>query len=255
MRIRCTLTGHRFDETEAEQERSEDGDKVVIVTKEYDVCIRCGQRSLNNETKEVTSTAAGADTTETESTDTSQSDMTEPTEPEDAGIILEDDGEDTTAEATEEWPEQDDTGDEQPASPTEDWPEHETADQGAADAQPDGEQQGEAPPATESWPDHDGEDEGIPASSPAGEDADVDYVGLTPTSDESTTNVDPDELTFEKETAAPTVEDTGRPTQTMDPVCPARGFADSGGHGSLRRGDICPECLDGYLTVDEEHNK
>ncbi len=41
----------------------------------------------------------------------------------------------------------------------------------------------------------------------------------------------------------------------MTLVCPECGFVDDAGQGSLRRGDICPECLSGYLRASEERNR
>lgn len=259
MGLRCSLTGHRYEEIEAEQEREEDGNKVVVITKEYDVCSRCGQRRLNNETKEVTSTVTeDPEATATQPEAAADTFGEDPAEPEDAGIILDgDDGDPADPEANEptDWPEQADQTPADTASAEDSWPEAEdSTPQSAADDRP--EKPTDPSPAAETadpWPDHEGEDEGVPASSRRTEDAEIDYVGLTPTRDDAAPA--PEELTMEKASEAPSAEDAGRLTDTMDLVCPACGFVDTDGHGSLRRGDICPECLDGYLTVDGEHNK
>lgn len=234
MGLRCSLTGHQFDETEVEREREQRGDEVVVITKEFDVCSRCSTRSLRSENKEVTSTgteSAGEPATPPEPEEESPSMLdAEPEEPEDAGIILEDD---EPAEQTDE------------SDETTEWPDRE---------QPaDSDEQPEAEP--DSWPEHETDDEGIPATETRTENADVEYVGLTPTREGQHTESGEEDSTIERSAAAPTVDDAGRPTETMDLSCPACGFVDSGGHGSLRRGDICPECLDGYLAVEGEHNK
>lgn len=265
MGIRCSLTGHRFEETEVERERDEDGDKVVITTKEYDVCLRCGQRSLNNETTEVTSTSPDTQSEadiQPDRTEPTPEEMASPAEPEDAGIII-DDGADTestttgqTADATATWSDEEQPAEDQsqPADPSEPTSEadQQTDENWPAPDQSDDDQQATEPTP---WPEHEGDDQGVSADSPGGDDADVEYVGLTPTSDGTAQSSPSKETPLEKATTAPAGEDTAGPSRTMDLVCPACGFTDDGGHGSLRRGDICPDCLDGYLTADGEHNK
>lgn len=264
MGIRCSLTGHRFEETEVEQEREEEDGKVVLTTKEYDVCLRCGQRSLNNETTEVTSMdpETQSDDSLPDSTETVKEEPATPAEPEDAGIILEDSADEPAAPGsdTDSASEQTQPADDHPQSSETPWPEHDdpTEQHDGADTNwPTPDQPKAEQPTTEPtpWPEHEDDDEGISAHSPGGDDADVEYVGLTPTSDATAQPDDPEEIAAERETATPAIEDTGSPSRAMDLVCPACGFIDGGGHGSLRRGDICPECLDGYLAVDEEHNK
>ncbi|WP_336000956.1 DUF7093 family protein [Halorientalis halophila] len=63
MAIKCSLLGHKFDGTQVEEEREEEGSEVVITIKEVEICDRCGKRRVVSENKEVTSLAAssGAD--------------------------------------------------------------------------------------------------------------------------------------------------------------------------------------------------
>ena len=58
MAIKCSLLGHRFDGTEVEEEREEQGSEVVITIEEIEICDRCGERRVISENKEVTSLAA-----------------------------------------------------------------------------------------------------------------------------------------------------------------------------------------------------
>ncbi len=246
MALRCSLIGHKYDEQEIEREREERGDEVVIITKEYDVCALCGERTLVSESKEVTSdqpaeeSSASADMASTEP-DTPASDTSPAAEPadtdapsaeEDDAVILDDD--DATAE-----------------SEPPDWPATDAAGDSGDDAEP------------QPWPEPEGTDEGFDATSPsAGESPDVDYVGLQPsaegteTADEASGElINPSDQEATTISAGPSPDETPRPTEDMELVCPECGFTDTEGHGSLRRGDICPECLNGYLAAAEEHNK
>ncbi|MDG5778598.1 hypothetical protein VB773_00925 [Haloarculaceae archaeon H-GB2-1] len=54
MALKCSLLGHRFEETEVEREREEQGSEVVISIKEFEVCDRCGETRVVSENKEVT---------------------------------------------------------------------------------------------------------------------------------------------------------------------------------------------------------
>jgi hypothetical protein len=77
MGIKCSLLGHRFDDTTVEREREEDGTEVVITIKELETCQRCGETRVVSENKEVTTLETPDDDFE-EQTDTA--DDTEPSE-------------------------------------------------------------------------------------------------------------------------------------------------------------------------------
>jgi len=56
MSLKCSLLGHRFDESAVEHDREEDGSEVVIVTTELEACSRCGETRVVSENKEVRTT-------------------------------------------------------------------------------------------------------------------------------------------------------------------------------------------------------
>ena len=58
MSLKCSLLGHRFDESAVEHDREEDGSEVVIVTTELEACTRCGETRVVSENKEVRTTEA-----------------------------------------------------------------------------------------------------------------------------------------------------------------------------------------------------
>ena len=57
MGLRCSLTGHKFGESEVERDREERGEEVVVTLREFKTCVRCGERKIVTENKEVTSLA------------------------------------------------------------------------------------------------------------------------------------------------------------------------------------------------------
>jgi DNA-directed RNA polymerase subunit RPC12/RpoP len=61
MSLKCSLLGHRFDESAVEHDREEDGSEVVIVTTELEACTRCGETRVVSENKEVRTTEAPDD--------------------------------------------------------------------------------------------------------------------------------------------------------------------------------------------------
>jgi hypothetical protein len=104
MSIKCSLLGHRFDETSVERDREEDGSEVVITITELETCSRCGETRVVSENKEVTTMETpdaagdvddGSDEVETEDDQLSDYDP----DGDDAEILGEDDSEDN-AQAT-----------------------------------------------------------------------------------------------------------------------------------------------------------
>lgn len=53
MSLWCSLLGHRFEGSEVEREREERGDEVVTVSREVELCSRCGARRVVSENTEV----------------------------------------------------------------------------------------------------------------------------------------------------------------------------------------------------------
>ena len=61
MSLKCSILGHRFDETAVERDRQEDGSEVVITITELETCTRCGETRVVSENKEVTTLETPAD--------------------------------------------------------------------------------------------------------------------------------------------------------------------------------------------------
>jgi len=61
MSLKCSLFGCKWDETEVEREREEDGSEVVITIRETETCKRCGDIRVVSENKEVTTLETAAD--------------------------------------------------------------------------------------------------------------------------------------------------------------------------------------------------
>ena len=53
MSLKCSILGHRFDETAVERDRQEDGSEVVTTITELETCTRCGETRVVSENKEV----------------------------------------------------------------------------------------------------------------------------------------------------------------------------------------------------------
>lgn len=244
MGVRCTLLGHDYGDSEIEREREESGDEAVVTIREVRICDRCGDRSVLSENKEVTSAAPPADDGQPESTA-----EPEPTEPPPATV--------EEGEAPERDPETDDgviLEDDEDEEPAErqygEWPDAED-DHGSAEADPRAGVDSQA----QDWPDAPGDDEGYDATAPDGEEPDVEYP-RTPEDqadleadsgggDEPTRPGADSDLQRAGEAPAP----TGPPSEATELHCPACGYRDPTRDGSLREGDICPECKQGYLAA------
>ena len=61
MSLKCSILGHRFDETAVERDRQEDGSEVVTTITELETCTRCGETRVVSENKEVTTLETPAD--------------------------------------------------------------------------------------------------------------------------------------------------------------------------------------------------
>ncbi|MFD1598717.1 DUF7093 family protein [Halobellus rarus] len=132
-------------------------------------------------------------------------------------------------------------------------------------------------PSADRWPDHDGEDEGYDATVEANEDVELSGNGLTP---EVNGRADLDEsgersvqgVAVERERPAdgrsdsdPDASDEGFiragesttlesdvPDDHIEFYCPNCGHARTAGASSMRAGDICPECKQGYIAEREQ---
>lgn len=252
MGLRC-LVGHDYGTPETEQERSDEGDEVVVTVREYKECNRCGHRQLISENTEVKSSTtsdsvvAANEEPQSGASITDESDEFEDmSAEEDDGVILDD--EDPSERGRGEWPEKET---EQAAADTD---EEESAESGeTADSDSD---------EGDDWPEHEQEDEGFTAGPADSSDTgDVEFGGgLTPErAQEQEGSGDMIEAEaggsgIRREGSGPTPtarqHELGADMET-EYACPECDFTSGALRSSLRPGDICPECQAGYLMEQE----
>lgn len=251
MGLRC-LVGHDYGDLQTESERDETGDEVVITIREYRACSRCGNRRIVSENKEVKPLSPSTDeeneSPEPASPPPEYESSEEVSAEDDDGIILPEDStpEETASDerARGEWPES----------------EHDSETESPAEASP------------KQWPDPKGDDEGFNAEPDDGEPAsDVEFsknglmperrqdseaaheagISATPGSAES----DGSSLESGIRRSGPGPSPTGRQREAGPDavfVCPECGYESPGIGASLRAGDICPECRNGYMSEQTE---
>jgi hypothetical protein len=319
MVLRCSLLGHDYGEPDVEREREERGSEVVVTVREYEECVRCGERHVVSENTEVTSLTAESnagtdpdaepadrppesDAAEPDDAELVESAATDPTpepEPTDAdapaatagpanpdaddvelptdesgdpvtddGEILEDEPSPERTRDHGEWPESDDVGPPVDAtSEPADWPDD------GDELGPDAGEGADPTPAeddavvleNDASTDAAGVDGGAdPAGVDSGADpasgaaADARSVTADPPA-EDRVEADPEPAEgpgtgIERAESAPAPADSGVgpdedvPTEFYCPRCEYVAAAD---RGSLRAGDICPDCRKGYLGERE----
>jgi DNA-directed RNA polymerase subunit RPC12/RpoP len=254
MGLKCSILGHRFEETEVERDREEQGSEVVTTIRELETCTRCGERQVVSENKEVTTLATPEEPTGSSSDDapadddgeaTAESTGEEPTEassdePVDSAEIVE---ETTTAtipdaETATEEPDESVTPAETSA-PTEQ-PESDTTDDAVI---------------------LDDEDDAVPERDP-GEWPEEPEERLQSPEDAADWPESGREPAAEADFETPLLQedDSARPASEADVTvpegtyrCDECGFTTDVEASSLRRGDFCPECHRGTLIheVDE----
>lgn len=233
MGVKCSLLGHDYGEADVERERAEDGDEVVRTARRIERCHNCGHERTVSENTEVTSLEAAA------------------------GVVREPDG--TVVAATEN--ESDTAGE---------------ADGGVTIEDPAGETDTAEPPTAESElgkiDEVDGTDGGIDEMPRAGTDRDPGEWPSEPDSEgpanpernepsglgtsgslaavSASTGEWPDESTTSTKTnrgvSSARNDDGGLPGNVFE--CPSCGFSAVVTDSSLRAGDICPDCGNGYLA-------
>ena len=283
MSLKCSILGHRFDETAVERDRQEDGSEVVITITELETCTRCGETRVVSENKEVRTletpedagsevaggdaargkTATGTDTTdeslgEAESADAvaDEAGVEDPTDPAaDDGEILGAGGDD--GDASDDGGVADDAG----AGKGEPDEDEEVTDDAVII---DGDTGTERDPGE--WPDDAesdataagagtasagsadaGEEDWPPASSDEGDAAGASGDAADEWPEETRRDTD--------EAAESPLEESASPTVTVPEgmyKCPECGFTDEVESSSLRAGDFCPECRQGTLVQDED---
>ena len=285
MSLKCSILGHRFDETAVERDRQEDGSEVVITITELETCTRCGETRVVSENKEVRTletpedagsevaggdaagakTATGTDTTDespggAESADAvaDEAGVEDPTDPAaDDGEILGAGGDD--GDASDDGGVADDAG-AGGGEPDKNEDEEVTDDAVIID----GDTGTERDPGE--WPDDAesdataagagtasagsadaGEEDWPPASSDEGDAAGASGDAADEWPEETRRDTD--------DSAEPPLEESASPTVTVPEgmyKCPECGFTDEVESSSLRAGDFCPECRQGTLVQDED---
>ncbi|WP_290815495.1 hypothetical protein [Halovivax sp.] len=245
MVVRCSLLGHDFGAPEIERQREERGSEVVVTVEEYEECSRCGTRNVLSENTEVKTlapepsgepTGSAGESAEppvdqaaggsAEPEGTVEDEPTVPTDEDgepitdDAEILDDSGGDDGEERDRGEWPSADDVG--APA-----------------------EERGEP----RAWPEDDRED-GPGGSDQLAASADVDD-GEGESGDDAPADRDP-ASGIESAGEAPTPGEGAPPDGVPSEFfCPRCEFVAPSDRGSLRAGDICPECKRGYLGERE----
>lgn len=245
MGLTCSVLGHHYGERDRIEERDRQGSEVVVTERAVKTCRRCGHELVVSESKEVTAVAdpqteseaptaeAAAPEPEPTSVPEERLDVQEET-PEDDGVILEDEPPDREPG---EWPPVESDQGETPASEV-DWPTDESApvEEEAADAK-----------LAPAWPAVDDEDEGFDAVAGDGDDAlDGDVIEAF---DGATTSTNVDETAAGFVRAGP-MERPADPTESelhTEYYCPQCDWVAASLTASVRRGDICPDCKQGYV--------
>lgn len=219
MGIRC-LFGHEFEDPQTEEQRDERGDEVVVTTREYKVCTRCGREQTISENTEVKRTdptptndadgspeSADEDAPDLESkidAATGSDSMEDVSAAEDDGVILDDEeAEDTPDREHGAWPETEpnEPGVEDEHEP---WPDDEDE---AIDADTATDVDAPASDADRSWPDAPDEPEGgFSATAPTQETPEPTADAADATMAESPT-IDHDDSNADAETDTPSSAD------------------------------------------------
>ncbi|GAB3022959.1 DUF7093 family protein [Natronobiforma cellulositropha] len=264
MVLRCSLLGHDYGEPQVDHEREERGSEVVVTVREYEECARCGERHLISENTEVRSLAPEPTPDSSPTPDATETTDSPPEEPTDSaasadadgattddaafapdfptdehgepitddGEILEDEPAETGDRERGAWPESDDVG---PPVGAENEP--------AAWPVTDAETSEEWTELEESeWEDVEPVDDAVFVDS---ESVDAGQAEGAPDAEGVTdagTGIASAQSAPVPGEAATREEDV--PTEFF---CPRCSFVAPGDRGSLRPGDICPECRRGYL--------
>lgn len=287
MGLRCTVMGHDYGESQRTEKREERGDEIVVTVREYRECRRCSHQKTMSENTEIRSSETDdADDTDGETGDTTdhqdrssgQADPTGTTPDsttdaavghgvtpneetadvddetagvKDDGIILEDNTDDGALEDESD-------GDRGPGE----WPDSAKEDPETAHGT------GNDSGAGGDWPTPDVEDQGYDAT-PTSADSDEDVEFVSDLADESGRSTTGESASEETATGggASSQSDATSGIERADPEpaarqpppsdaavlsCPGCGHTRPSRASSLRPGDICPECGDGYLAEREE---
>lgn len=245
MGLTCSVLGHHYGERDRIEERDRQGSEVVVTERAVKTCRRCGHELVVSESKEVTAVSdpptaseepspdAAAPKPEQTSVPEERLDVQEEA-PEDDGVILEDE---TPDREPGEWPPVETDQAETPGSEV-DWPTDESApvEEETADA--------ELAPA---WPAVDDEDEGFDAVA-HDEDDELDgdvieaFDGAT-----TATNVEETAAGFVRAGPMERPADPGESELHTEYYCPQCDWAAESLKASVRRGDVCPDCKQGYV--------
>jgi DNA-directed RNA polymerase subunit RPC12/RpoP len=230
MSLKCSILGHRFDETAVERDREEDGSEVVTTITELETCSRCGETRVVSENTEVTTMETPTDV------DASA----------EAGVV--DAGADIGADVAGADAGADVEGDDA-----------EILDSGSDVDDPEANAQAQARTDSTPIPDAESGEATGPADAPVDEEAAEDAVIIDgDTGDERDPGEWPDETTRdvpEEGDEGPPLERSASPTTTVPEGmyrCSDCGFTTEVESSSLRAGDFCPECHTGALVQHDD---
>jgi len=223
MGVQCTLLGHAFDGTELDERREERSDGTVLICREYQVCERCGrQQELYRNEQLLPNGATDGDTPDpsTEAAAEGDTPASSPGPAEDSAEPVETDGH---------------------GEPTA------TDGVGEADAL----EPGESDAVILSAPDDDEPDDQESSEREYGEwpgEAGSEREGVEETREERPDHEVADTLTATDD--AVILSEPGDETDDCPEVCcPDCGKAWPRTETSLRNGDLCPACREGYVEV------
>lgn len=251
MGLTCSVLGHHYGERDRIEERDRQGSEVVVTERAVKTCRRCGHELVVSESKEVTAVSDPPTESEEPPADAAEPEP-EPTSvpeerldvqaeaPEDDGVILEDEAPDREPG---EWPPVESDQAEPPDSEV-DWPTDESAP--AAEERTDT----KLAPA---WPVVDDDDEGFDAvAGEANDEVDGDVIEAFE-GDTTGTNVEETDAGFVRAGPMERPADPGESELHTEYYCPQCDWAATSLKASVRRGDICPDCKQGYVAEREAH--
>jgi len=259
MSIKCSLLGHRFDESDVERDREENGSEVVVTITELESCSRCGEQRVVSENTEVT-TAATPDADESGETGGPDGSVSRSGADSETGRDVGD-----VADAGDDAAEYDSDVDDAEILGAD-------ADEQGAGASTD-EAVTDAGGVTDSTADEDAEDDAVIIDGDTGDDTHTDTsddTGDVSASDAGGEEWRPETVDepmddWPEETkrdwddddadAGPTLSESASPTVTVPEglfKCSECGFSTEVASSSLRAGDFCPECHRGTLLQHDE---
>ena len=240
MGVTCQLLGHQFGEAATERMREERGDEMVTTEREVRVCARCGDRLVISQNTEVVAIRRAESVDEdvtrervNHSSDAHLDDIVDPSfrPPSESTSTPAPTSSPDPTPATDSTPDTGGSVKDSTPSPGTGAFDPESADPSDEDAEILEDPQSTSEPPAESAPD-------------SGSRAGVDIItSSSPTDATSGTDDSPDEP----------MDIADLPDEAVEFYCPACGYAVAVPLTSMRSGDICPACHQGY--IDERRRR